>query len=107
MKATRPSTKRKLKPRPPVTAMPLMVSDLTSFELVGLTDRQFRDFLVAHPELPRTRIGHRVLVRADALLALLDRLAADSGGEVDLEEIAQPESADEVLRRLGMRRKAS
>lgn len=67
--------KRNLRAKPVVSAPSLMVSDQTSFDIVGLTGRQLRDFLTAHPEIPRTRVGQRVLVRADILVASLDKLA--------------------------------
>lgn len=96
---------RKLRPRPPVTATPLVVSDLTSFDLIGLTGRQLRDLLAVHREVPRAIVGHRVLVRADEVLRLVDRLARD-GESVPTTEEDQPADADAVLAKLGRRRTA-
>lgn len=99
-------TIRKRTPLPPVTAVPLTVSDQTALDLVGLTGRQLRDLLARHPEVPRTIVGRRVLVRADVLLALLDRLAV-TPDPVPVVPAAPPDGAPgvaEVLAAIGRRR---
>lgn len=93
---------RPIRPRPPVTAAPLVVSDATAYDLVGLTARQYRDLLGRHPDVPRAVVGRRLLVRADDLLALVDRLAATSAESACVAAPKrQPETADEVLAELG------
>jgi hypothetical protein len=103
-------TPRRLLPRPPVTAAPLVVSDLTCLDLVGLTADQYRALLRRHPEVPRATLGHRVLVRADVFLALLDRLASQTthSGTLASDSDADdaPLTADAVLAAVGMRRSA-
>lgn len=94
------TAKRNLRAKPPVTASPLMVSDQTSFDLCGLSSRQFREFLYAHPGIPRTRVGQRVLVRADVLVAALDKLAT---GEVTAAEDPDDVSVESILASLNRR----
>ena len=100
--------KRKLQPRPLVSAAPIGVSDQTCFDLVGLTVRQFRDFLSAHPEIPRTVIGQRVVVRADVLLAALERLGSptkrSAGTGATFSDSEPAASIDAVLAAVGRRR---
>lgn len=91
---------RRLRPRPSTAAPPLVVSDQTAFDLVGLTARQLRDLLAAHPDVPRARVGRRVLVRADVLLALVDRLASPASPDVP---VGSPATVDDLLAELGRR----
>lgn len=104
MKNTPPRSKRNLKPRPPVTAAPITVTDLTSFDLVGLDGRQLRHFVATHA-IPHVRHGQRLIVRADVLLDVIDRLATAETSSVatDLDEIETPTSAAGVLAILGRR----
>ncbi len=94
---------RRLAPKPRATAAPLTVSDQTAFDLLGLTERQFRDLLRAHPAIPRTVIGRRVLVRADVLVAFLDRLAT-AAPAADADPSSTPAvTVDGLLAELGRR----
>jgi hypothetical protein len=53
---------------------PVLVSDATSFAIVGLTPRQFRAFVREHG-VPHAKIGRRTVVRLDRLLEVHDRLS--------------------------------
>ena len=105
--------KRQLRPRPAVTAPPVCVSDLSCFNLIGITAEQFRALLKAHPATPRTVIGHRLIVKVTDLLALLDSLATAAqicaaSQEDAVATIIDDQPSDEagVLARLGFRRSA-
>jgi hypothetical protein len=97
---------RPIKARPAVSAAPIVVSDLTCFDLVGLTPRQFRDLLARHGDVPRVVSGQRVLVRADVLLRLVDSLATRDGEAPSLapDEDEGDLSADQILSLVGRRR---
>ncbi len=100
------ATKRNLAPRPVVTSPPLMVSDLTSFNLIGLTGRQLREFLAKHPEVRRTVIGQRVVIRADVLLEALDRFSRGGSAPAISDTDRQDEegfSVEVVLATVGRR----
>ena len=94
-------SQRRLRPRPPVTAAPISISDETSLDLVGLDARRFRELIGAH-KLPHTRLGHRVVVRAEVLADLLRRL--ESVAEV--EDRPKLSTVDDVLALVGRRRSA-
>jgi len=105
-------TKRHLKPRPAVSSTPLAVSDQTSFDLVGLTGGQLRELARREPGAGWTRIGQRLVIRADKLLALLDRLASPTSvgdlaidcGAVQATALAdEPSTVADVLAILGRR----
>jgi len=107
MKNTSPKSKRNLRPRPLVTAAPITVSDLTSFDLFGLDGRQLRHFVGKHA-LPHVTHGHRILVRADVLLNAMDRLSASSAADPQSSEGSEvdddvPETVEGVLRLIGRR----
>ena len=100
---------RRLLPRPAITAAPVVVSDLTCFDIVGLLPEQYRALLRRHPEVQRTVLGRRVLVRVDVVLALLDRLASETTADATTAPAVEddtPLTADGVLHALGMRRSA-
>jgi hypothetical protein len=61
-------------PRATVVVGALLVTDLTSLPVCGLTPRQFRTFLHDH-DVPRCKIGRRTVVRVDRLLEVIDRLS--------------------------------
>ena len=103
--------RRKLRPREPVSAMPSFVSQLTSLPLLGIDDRRYRELLVDHPEVPRTRIGKLVLVELDAMRELLRRLAVEApSGNAEAEPAGEDDddrrldSPDAVLAAIGRRR---
>ena len=52
----------------------LLVSDATAMQSVGLTPRRFRE-LIRELGIPHARAGRRMLVRADLLLAAVDKIA--------------------------------
>jgi hypothetical protein len=89
--------KRALHPKPATVIEPIVVSDQTCFAACGLTPRQFRELLSEHPELPRRRLGHRLLVRADHLLRFVDASAPAANDKAEL-------TVDEVLANLGKKR---
>ena len=104
---------RKLRARPQVTAIPIAVSDQTSFDLVGLTSGQLRELARREPGAGWTRIGQRLVIRADKLLALLDRLASptsvgdlktiDCGAVQAIALADEPSTVADVLAILGRR----
>jgi hypothetical protein len=98
------SAKRNLRPRPVVSASPLMVSDQTSFDIVGLTGRHLRDFLAAHQDVPRTVLGQRVLVRAEVLVAALDRLGTGNASAGNAAADDDSISVESVLATVNRRR---
>lgn len=105
MKTTPPRAPRKLRPRPAITAAPIAVSDLTSYDLAGLPKWQFRDLARRHPSAGWSRVGHRLIIRADRLLALLDQLGEPAHGEAlsVAETTDEPATAADVLAMLGRR----
>jgi hypothetical protein len=68
-----------------------------------------RELLAAHPDVPRSRIGHTLIVTADDFYRLLE-LTRVVDGETDAPEVDrdddQPRSVDDVLRRIGKERVA-
>jgi hypothetical protein len=49
---------------------PIAVSDKTCLDLLGITPRQFRSWIV-RAKLPSTKVGRRTLVRIEHILAAL------------------------------------
>ncbi len=98
--------RRSLTPSPPLAVAPLIVTDRTCFALVGLTDRQLRDLLAKHPEIPRRVEGHRVLVAAADLVAFVRAVASPDLAALPPPETDddQPSDVDAVLAKLGRRR---
>lgn len=81
---------------PPSTA--LVVSDKSAPEQLGLSGRQFLAFVRAL-SVPHVKVGRRVLARADAILAAIDRGAGIAP--------APAWSADECVERAATRRGGS
>ena len=105
MKNTPPRTKRNLKPKPAVTATPVTVTDLTSFDLVGLDGRQLRHFVTKNA-IAHVAHGQRIIVRVDVLLEAIDRLASTGAAPkvaADLDDLETPTSAAGVLSLIGRR----
>lgn len=69
----------------------LVVSDATALAALGLTPRQFRDFVREHA-IPFARVKGRMLVRADRLLEAIDRLSG-----VDRRSLAPTLDDDTVI----------
>lgn len=98
--------KRTLRPRATsaLAIAPLLVTDLTAPVAAGLEPRAFREFVV-RAGIPHVRDGHRVIVRADVLLAAIDRLARSGASATESAPASSAEedepSADELLRRIG------
>lgn len=61
-----------------------VVSDLTSWEILGLTARQYRQWLVDH-QVPHETWRRHVFARVDHVLAALDR-ASGAGSASSLTE---------------------
>ncbi|MCL2777973.1 MAG: hypothetical protein FWD73_08210 [Polyangiaceae bacterium] len=113
-RVARDIVKRKLRPRAPITPTPMSVSQLTVEPIVGIDGRRYLDLLREHPECARSRVGKLVVVELDDLRALLRSLTLQSSPhtESDVHDDAglrcdeQPETADAVLAKLGLRRTA-
>lgn len=90
-------TRRQLRPKPPISIAPVLVSDETCFAVVGLTPRRFRELVDAHPQLPRIAHGRRLLVPASALLALA-KPSEDAAVACDEPEVDDgPRTVEEVI----------
>ncbi len=99
------SKPRNLKPRPAVTAPAVTITDLTCFDVVGLTGDQLRIIVRKHG-VRHVMIGQRMIVRVDDWLAFLDRSAEQGVLAPALDELDDPEtptSAAGVLAMLGRR----
>jgi len=96
---------RALRPRPAVTVAPLAISTETCLQLGGLTDRKLRDLLVRYPDVPRSRVGHTLLLTPEAFAELLRRTRVAADGEsIDVtsdDDSDQPETVGAVLAALG------
>jgi hypothetical protein len=74
--------------------------------VLGLEPRQFLELLRAHREIPRVEHGRLRLVRLEDLERALERLSV-VGQQADTPPASgagAPESADQVLAELGLRR---
>ena len=90
-----------------IAIAPVIVSDLTSAQVVGLEPRQFREFL-RRANVPYAVAGRRVLARIEHVVAAIDRLAArEPIAETDAETSDVEPNADEILARIGRRRTAA
>ena len=102
---------RNLRPRPAVIVRPSYVSDETCFAVLGIVARKFREIIV--PKCERvSRIGHTVAVEIGEAERVMRSLAVDADDQTidlaheDLDD-DQPQTAEEVARRLGKERVAS
>ena len=91
-----------------IVVAPATVTDRTCAAVLGLEPRAYRAWLAA-AGIPHARIGRRVVARVDDVLAAVTRLASTTTTNVvehddDDEADDQPETADDVLARLGLRR---
>lgn len=103
--------RRKLRPREPIAALPLAVSDRTAPVLLGFrSPRAFRDFVRRH-RLPFAADGRTVLVLADVVREKLAELGAGEATRSHgaMASTAQPaddddelDDADDVLEALGL-----
>lgn len=85
-------------PAPRLGPAAALVSDATALAVVGLTKRQFRDFL-RERGIPSAKVGRRTLARLDAVLAAMG-LAGDPAPAAETEEW----SADALHAELGVSR---
>lgn len=98
------------RPRPPIAVAPLAISTETCLALGGITDRKMRDALARYPNVPRSRIGHTLLVTPEAFAELLELTRVAEGDVAGADQVEddddQPSSVDDVLRKLGKERVA-
>jgi hypothetical protein len=69
-----------------------------------------RDALARYPNVPRSRIGHTLLVTPEAFAELLELTRVAEGDVAGADQVEddddQPSSVDDVLRKLGKERVA-
>ena len=96
------------RPRPPIAVAPLAISTETCLQLGGITGRKMRDALARFPDVPRSRMGHTLLVTPEAFAELLERTRVTEGDVANQgeDEDDQPRSVDDLLRKLGKERVA-
>ncbi len=98
-------TKRQMKPREPIAPHALSVSQLTTLALLGIDPRRYLDLLAAH-SVPHARVGKLRVALLDDVRATIRRISESSDDTPEAECERQPETADEVLSKLGLRRSA-
>lgn len=86
---------------PPLPIKPLLISQLNCLPSCGINPRRFLELLPTL-RVPVTRVGKLRLVDAEIFRERIRQLAEDEGHPELLER--QPETADEVLALLGLRR---
>jgi hypothetical protein len=94
---------RALKPKTTdaLAIAPVLISDESAPAACGLTSRRFRELIAKH-KIPCVRDGHRVLVRARDLEALVDRVADEANESSDAaENETGPRTPAEVLALVG------
>lgn len=105
-----PAPKRQMRPREPIATSPLAISQLTSLQHAGIDGRRFLE-LVRARGIRSTKVGKLVVVEADVLRAALREggVVRDSEPtpqtEVDDDSEDAPVTADEVLARIGHKRR--
>jgi hypothetical protein len=103
-------SKRAIRPRPVVVVAPLAVSTETCLQLGGIMPHKLRALLTAHPDIPRSQVGHTLIVEPEHFRELLARLrveADDDAADVDDEPGDDvPTTPEAVMRRLGRERVA-
>jgi hypothetical protein len=95
--------KRELRPRTPIVVAPLAISTENCIAVGGLVPHKFRAAADRFPDIPRSRLGHTLLMQPEHFAELLERLRVDAGAEhaVGDDDDAQPTTAAAVLRELG------
>jgi hypothetical protein len=105
---TRSKRPRQLKAREPITTTPLYVSQHTACALAGFkTPDGFLEFVRVH-KVDHTRLGKTVLVEVGVLQEVLRRLSSAEAEGPGLAKCEgdEPETADQILAALGVRRSA-
>lgn len=101
------ASKRKFKPRAPVTVVPRMISQLNCEGVVGLNPSRFLE-VIARLRVPVVHVGQLRLVALDVLVEALERTGESAQPDIAHEsrgsEADQPASADAVLAMFGRRR---
>jgi hypothetical protein len=100
---------RTVRPRTPIAVAPTAISTENCLSVAGVMPWKFREALDEHPDIPRSRIGHTVIVAASDFLSLLERLRVDAVPDENHVEPAhqgdedegQPRSVDDVLAKIG------
>lgn len=101
---------RAFKPREPVTAMALFVSQLNVEPLFGVNSGRYLEKIVPHPICAGhlVKLGKLRLLPVRVVAAALEALAAVDIGTTDAIPVTvgdhQPQSPDDFLRAIGMRR---
>lgn len=90
----------------PLAVRPTVWSTRTLAALWGCSERRLNEELARRPNIPRSRLGHVVLLDDRAVAALLDDLRVDSEAPHADDGVDEVSSAAEVLRALGLRRSA-
>jgi hypothetical protein len=103
------TVKRSFSPRPPIAVAPLAISTENCLLIGGIVSRKLRELLAQHPDVPRSRAGHTIIVEASHFYALLERVRvpereSEQREARDDENDDQPTSVDDVLARLGKER---
>lgn len=90
----------------PPAIVPLMVSQKTVESIFGVDPRRFLELVRDHAaDLCPTKVGKLRIVSVSRLHALLDRLASSEVvGPALASASVEPETADDVLSRIGRRR---
>lgn len=97
---------RPLRPRPPLAIAPVFVTQKTSFAVLGIDERPFLEQVVPLCEGHVVSLGKLRAIPVDVVLERL-RSKAAAGSTVPSPVTTaddQPESADGVLKALGLRR---
>ncbi len=96
---------RALRPRQPIAVFPLAIGTENCLNVGGITPRKLREALAAHPDVPRSRLGHTLIVEPQHFLLLLEKLRVAGDDTEDTKESdGQPETVDGVLSALGKER---
>ena len=93
---------RALRAKPTLAVTPLVITDQTSFAVVGLDDRQFRDLVKQHG-IPSRVVGRRLLVLARDLETFVRKTIAEAP-DAPSDMGAALEDADRILAKIGKRR---
>jgi hypothetical protein len=106
-----PATPRRMRTRPSVAVAPLAISTENCLAVGGITPRKLREALAAHPDIPRSRLGHTLLVEPAHFHELLERLRVGDDEAEGLDDHDEdddaPRTVDDVLARVGLERVAA
>jgi len=101
---SKPGTARgKRRPKPALAVTPVVVTQHTSFAVLGLEGRRFRE-LVARIGIRHCRDGQLVLVQVEDFIAAIDARASSIAPDFcDTSGARDYETADEILAAVGHR----